>query len=363
MAPTTKELMERAKRRRTELQNAPPSSSTPSSPVFPATPSLPTPPAFNLDPVSGPFSVSPAANNAPNFNIRGISMAQLKNFGERELKRAPSKDERDTLQALWTLQVRDQLSKLTRNTTESWTPSSALEKASRRSIYSLFLLPNLQLYSGTLVDVLLLAMRAVNTPDLPNADSIHADELGTWLGEEISQARYAIKKKIIENARLNVAELAAELLSLVHAHHVPATLGLYMRLALLRRHIGLKHNANSFWGKVDQEMETFREGGSQDFVDLMQVIYEDDVREFGDPSTTGHTVKSFTDPNFTCPQWLRELFAVAPQVKRLPKQKGKNRKRKRSVTDVDENTGDNVRQNVDVQDAEGEGQPGAGEED
>jgi hypothetical protein len=96
---------------------------------------------------------------------------------------------------------------------------------------------------------------------------------------------------------------------------------------------------------------------------LMQVIYEDDVREFGDPSTTGHTVKSFTDPNFTCPQWLRELFAVAPQVKRLPKQKGKNRKRKRSVTDVDEAAGDNVRQNVDVQDAEGEGQPGAGEED
>jgi hypothetical protein len=42
-------------------------------------------------------------------------------------------------------------------------------------------------------------MRAVNTPDLPNADSIHADELGTWLGEEISQARYAIKKKVIVN--------------------------------------------------------------------------------------------------------------------------------------------------------------------
>lgn len=41
-----------------------------------------------------------------------------------------------------------------------------------------------------------LAMHAVNTPDLPKPDSIHADELGTWLGEEISQARYAIKKTV-----------------------------------------------------------------------------------------------------------------------------------------------------------------------
>ncbi|KAJ7775834.1 hypothetical protein B0H14DRAFT_3164506 [Mycena olivaceomarginata] len=239
MAPTTKELMERAKRRRTELQNAPPSSSTPSSPVFPATPSLPTPPVFNLDPVSGPFSVSPAANNAPNFNIRGISMAQLKNFGEREL----NKDERDTLQALWTLQVRDQLSKLTQNTTESWTPSSALEvralPSSRRPLSFCyyrrllvaastrsFCFPTSSFIRGHWWTYFCSQCVLSTPPDLPNADSIHADELGTWLGEEISQARYAIKKKIIENARLNVAELAAELLSLAHAHHVPATLGL-----------------------------------------------------------------------------------------------------------------------------------------
>ena len=39
-------------------------------------------------------------------------------------------------------------------------------------------------------------MRAVGTPDLPDPDSVHIDELITWLGEEISQARYAIKKKV-----------------------------------------------------------------------------------------------------------------------------------------------------------------------
>ncbi|KAF7376581.1 hypothetical protein MSAN_00074500 [Mycena sanguinolenta] len=68
-------------------------------------------------------------------------------------------------------------------------------------------------------------------------------------------------------------------------------------------------------------------GGSQAFVDLMEDIYEDDVRDFKDPSTTEHVLKSFSDPSFVCPQWLRELHKLAPQVKRLPKQKSKKRKR------------------------------------
>jgi hypothetical protein len=93
-------------------------------------------------------------------------------------------------------------------------------------------------------------MRTVTTPDLPNSDSVHVDELVAWLNKEISQARYAIKKKvcyhltcddvlmfchwqIIENSRSNVADIAEELLSLTHARFVPHTLGLYMRLALL----------------------------------------------------------------------------------------------------------------------------------
>ncbi|KAJ7835608.1 hypothetical protein B0H13DRAFT_2369256 [Mycena leptocephala] len=285
-------------------------------------------------------------------------MAQLKNFGERELKRVKldpctesdfrtylattSKDERDALQAIWTLQVRDQLSKLTQNTAEAWTPSSALEKAARRNIYSLLLLPNIQLYAGTLADVILLAMRAAGTPDLPDSDSVHVDELTAWLGEEISQARYAIKKKIIENARANVAEMAEALVSLVHTQHIPHTLGLYMRLALLRRHIGLNHSANAFWGKVDNELEAFREGELRALSSaLLEDIYADDIEQFNDPSTTEYAVKSFTDPNFTCPRWLRELYKMAPQVKRLPKQKSKTKKRKRSEDDDEAGPHDN----------------------
>jgi hypothetical protein len=42
-------------------------------------------------------------------------------------------------------------------------------------------------------------MRAAGTPDLPDSDSVHVDELTAWLGEEISQARYAIKKKVCDH--------------------------------------------------------------------------------------------------------------------------------------------------------------------
>lgn len=68
---STQELMARAKQRR---RHEPPPSSTPSSPGFPSTPILPMPPIFDL-------------NSGSALNIRGTSMAQLKNFGERELKR------------------------------------------------------------------------------------------------------------------------------------------------------------------------------------------------------------------------------------------------------------------------------------
>ncbi|KAJ7078982.1 hypothetical protein C8R43DRAFT_965920 [Mycena crocata] len=376
-ALSTKEILERAKCKRLEHQNAAPTpqrhpdSSIPSSPLLPPTPGAATPlPPLNLDFASSPFANS-LALTANALNIRGgTSMAQLKNFGERELKRAKlnaatesefrayittnSKDEHDVLAVLWTLQLRDQISKLTQDTTESWSPTRVLEKASRHFIYSLLLLPNLQLYSGTLAEAILLAMRAVNTPDLPSADSIHVDELSSWLGDEISQARYAIKKK---NIGLNVADLAAELLSQAHAQHVPATLGLYMRLALIRRNVAQKHNANKFWGKIDEEMEAFRAEGSQAFIDAIQDLYEADVAQYSDPSSTDHTLQSFADPNFACPRWLRELHSVALQVKALPKQKSKSRKRKRTVVS-DDNEG-----NGEVPNAEGSRESGGGGDD
>ncbi|KAJ6482711.1 hypothetical protein C8R45DRAFT_307051 [Mycena sanguinolenta] len=376
MPLSTKELLDRAKRNRANRQNAPPASSTPSSPSLPPTPSLQLlPPLFDLNSTPGPFPTTPGSTT---LTIRGTSLAQLKNFGERELKRVKlesstesdfrtylataSKDERDAMQAIWTLQVRDQLSKLAQNTAEAWTPTTGLEKAARRHIYSLLLLPNVQLYAGTLGDVILVAMRASNIPDLPDADSVHIDELAAWLGEEISQARYAVKKKIIENARSNVADMAADLLTIAHARHVPHTLGLYMRLALLRRHLGLQHSVNAFWGKVDDEMEESRKGGSQSFVDLLEVIYEDDVGEFKDPSTTEHPLKSFSDANFTCPKWLRELYKVAPQVKRLPKQKSKKRKRVVHADDEEEEAPDHSSHEQDNELPEGDGQVPEGEE-
>lgn len=72
---------------------------------------------------------------------------------------------------------------------------------------------------------------------------------------------------------------------------------------------------------------------------LLEDIYADDIEQFNDPSTTENTVNSFTDPNFTCPRWLRELYKVAPQVKRLPKQKSKTKKRKRVILEDDDEAG------------------------
>ena len=139
--------------------------------MFPQTPGLQPllPPPFSLDPPANSPFTTPASTSTTTLSICGTSMAQLKNFGERELKRTKlepatdsdfrtylavsryttsptrcclkcletsNKDERDALQALWTLQVRDQLSKLTQTTAESWTASSALEVRDHLSSFS-----------------------------------------------------------------------------------------------------------------------------------------------------------------------------------------------------------------------------------
>jgi hypothetical protein len=95
---------------------------------------------------------------------------------------------------------------------------------------------------------------------------------------------------------------------------------------------------------------------------LLETIYEEDIEEFEDPAKTEHTVKSFTDPSFDCPLWLRELHKVAPQVKPLPKQKGKSKKRKRIATEDVEDAADepcaNRSRGDDIDGPEGEGESG-----
>jgi hypothetical protein len=148
-----------------------------------------------------PFSNTSSYNMFPPPTRMGLPLiAQLKNFGDRTLKRIKlsdeseaefkrylevrmppipfmiqivtcfqtnSKEERDALQFIHTLELKDMLVKSSEERSENWTPSSKLavraflarntlrshsplsQKQIRKFIHALLLLPNIQYYSGT----------------------------------------------------------------------------------------------------------------------------------------------------------------------------------------------------------------------
>ncbi|KAJ7765114.1 hypothetical protein B0H14DRAFT_3510261 [Mycena olivaceomarginata] len=168
---------------------------TPSSPA-PASTSLP--PAGGMTPGGSlgvksspnPFSNTSSYNMFPPPTRMGLPLiAQLKNFGDRTVKQIKlsdeseaefkryletnSKEERDALQFIHTLELKDMLVKSSEERSENWTPSSKLAKQIRKFIHALLLLPNIQYYSVTIKSTVITAMRSSSIKDLPAADRIY----------------------------------------------------------------------------------------------------------------------------------------------------------------------------------------------
>ncbi|KAJ7737249.1 hypothetical protein DFH07DRAFT_966542 [Mycena maculata] len=333
-----------------------PTVSSTKSPQITSPSTLAPPLNLNGTNTANPFATS---SNNNTLGTRSIG-ASLKAFSECALKRVKldpateSKyklDERDTLQTLWMLELTDKVNKLHQDTAATWEPSTALQKAGRKNIYSALLLPNIHLYSGNVDEVILHAMRHAEIPEVPVEGGIGSDEFLAWLGRDITLACSSIKKTIGENMKTN---------------HVPLTLGLLMRIALLCRLVGMNHSVNTFCNNVDEELEVFAQNGPDEFVENLETLYELDIKANGDPSKVqnNHTIQSFNDPNLTCPSWLKHLHSFAPQVKRAQKGKGRaarNKKRKRTASDVGE--GDATAAAVQDNGGNNEAEQGGGEGD
>ncbi|KAJ7838295.1 hypothetical protein B0H14DRAFT_3700907 [Mycena olivaceomarginata] len=346
----------RQRRRLQENEMEPPSSPFPQG----GTSGTETPQGLGSSP--NPFSGG-APFNALGPSAMRTSTAQLKSFGDRALKRikltdeseaefrryleTSSKEERDALQLIHILELKDIFSKSTEERVENWTPSSNLAacvsaielKTIRKFIWALLLLPNIQYYAGTVEDTVIKGMRTSNIKELPSPDSLECDKLTSFVAREFSLARYAIKKTItvsLDEAKnadtKNIAGLAAELL--LHAKSVNATRGLYFRLAFIRAHVKENHSAGEFWSKVDEQLEELRRESPEDFVAALETAYEDDIVHGGDPDKT--EFKTGNPVGDGSPKWLQNLSAVAPLIRRVPKKQGNKRKRRAEPEEEDE---------------------------
>ncbi|KAJ7737210.1 hypothetical protein B0H14DRAFT_3516346 [Mycena olivaceomarginata] len=289
----------------------------------------------------------------PGGIVARTNTVQLKTAGERALKRFKVNDEtaaeyrryletanveeREALSTLYLLSVNEKLEASAANQTATWEVSATLKKCIRKYAWALLLLPTIHYYAGTVEDAIIVAMTSSNVPDVPDADGPeHAVFLGR-VGHEVTNGRYAMKKRIIasltDKELENIAKLAEDLLHYTDGKVRP-TLGLYMRLAFIRSHLARKHGEKEFWYKVDDELETFRKGGPGMLLSSLEVIYDDDIEEHGKPEDAriplGDQVHSGD------PKWLQRINTEASKIKRAVKKQGKKRKRVISDTGAED---------------------------
>ncbi|KAJ7738440.1 hypothetical protein B0H14DRAFT_3516015 [Mycena olivaceomarginata] len=262
-------------------ENSAPSSDRGSSPA-PVSMSLPPAGGMNpggslgVDSSPNPFSNGSSSNMFPAPTRMGLPLIpQLKNFGDRTLKRIKlsdesesefkryletnSKDERDALQFIHTLELKDMLVKSSEERSENWTPSSKLAKQIRKFIHALLLLPNIQYYSGTVESAVI---------DLPAADSFDCDQLTSFVARELSLARYAMKRTIQTSMdKTKGAEI----------HHITAMAAELLKHAPNRSHITQNHTAAEFWTKVDEQLQELHLESPEEFVGALETLYEEDL--------------------------------------------------------------------------------------
>ncbi|KAJ7306670.1 hypothetical protein DFH08DRAFT_824623 [Mycena albidolilacea] len=299
----------------------------------------PQPSSPSLDPTSSPNPfVAPSTLTLP----LATRTNQLRNFGEQALKKikldteseaefrtyieTSNPDERNAMQFLNTLQVKAFLSKSLQDRVTTWKSSPSLLKNIRKFVWALLLLPNVHWYAGTNENTIIEAMRNSNTPDLPPSDSTECEGLIKDVAREYSVQRSTLKKKIADTLvgkKVDIATLTASLV--VHSEHVNATMGLYLRVALIRLHCSQGHSTAAFWPKIDEQLAELRNEGSEELVSALQIVYEDDIETHGDPAKsefkTGAAVSSAN------PKWLRNIHSLAPLIQRFSRQQGTKRRR------------------------------------
>ncbi|KAK6975044.1 hypothetical protein R3P38DRAFT_3335211 [Favolaschia claudopus] len=343
------------------LRAAQPPPSTPDDRSNP--PSSPSP---FLPNTSNNFLGSDPATSPPNRSMpppsslllsSGISDTErLQNFGERLLKRVKvnedtraefmqyiqttNQQERDALHVFHLLHTKELLVNTTEERLKEWKPSKELAKVIRDHIWTILLLPNIKYYSGNVEAQIISTMRTNKVKELPAADSEEAPDLIKFVARELSLFRSQMKKEIADSLEddetRNIANLAEQLLE--HAPWVNPTLGLYYRIAFIRRHLRVhKHSISKFWGEVDAELEELHGVSAEEHLQSLRCGYDEDVVLFGDPTKTPHRPKSDT---FTadCAKRLKALSAAAAKVQTLGKKakNTKNRKRKRAAEPEEE---------------------------
>ncbi|KAJ7801160.1 hypothetical protein B0H14DRAFT_3489924 [Mycena olivaceomarginata] len=305
-------------------------------------------PQLDSDATQNPFL------NGPSSSL--ISQGQrLKSFGERALKRVKlteesqavfrqyieteSLEERQALQFMHTLQVEDLLNKGAEEASASWKASKTLAKTLREYIWTLLLLPSIRYYAGTVENTIISAARSNKVKGLPAANSNESPELVKWLGREFSIIRSEIKGTIKlsmddGSELVNVADLAEALLQ--HAPGVNPTLGLYHRLAFIRRHLRcFNRSIHDFWPKVDEGLEELHDAGPEDFLEAMKLNFEEDIETYRDPADSSHRPCSDTF-NDSCLKDLKTLLPLAPKIQRVATRKRSNKSKKRKHSEREE---------------------------
>ncbi|KAJ6550742.1 hypothetical protein B0H10DRAFT_2242564 [Mycena sp. CBHHK59/15] len=309
-----------------------------------------TPPAGNENGIEGTEQDSsrqgdePSPDRTPSSSSSSSSLVSYgrlvkrkMNFSETTSTRSP--DERQALLFAHVLQLLESSKK--NEKAELWTISPDLSKKISNYVQAFVFSPTTTSYRGLNIgEHIMKAMRECNVKSLPDEDDITAVDLVlTKIREKGTNYRNVYKTKVKESMgdkseMRNVAILAHKLLK---NSKIKPTLQFYQRLALIRwcikNYPGI--DDEEFWPKVDETIAKFRKQCETqlELDQCFNAIYEDDIKEYGDPAKTEYT----TSDDSSIPSWQQTLRQHTQNIRPAQHQGGGPSKRRRIDDDGSDN--------------------------
>ncbi|PBK58315.1 hypothetical protein ARMSODRAFT_1018113 [Armillaria solidipes] len=190
------------------------------------------------------------------------------------------------------------------------------------------------------------ALRDTKTKGLPAEDDVAGEEtLLSEISKALGHNRHQVKEKLLltvalpsGNQQANIAVVTSKIIGA--SSQIPATLQLYMRLALVRSQL-IKYpelEANKFWPQVDHVCAGFLAKSKEKYTFALNGIYQQDLARFGEPEDVSKHYQTVKLDSPTLSPWVSILNAQFSRVqpRSLTKDKDERPVKRRRLATVSE---------------------------
>ncbi|KAF8994930.1 hypothetical protein BDZ89DRAFT_1149853 [Hymenopellis radicata] len=317
---------ERMRRQQADASAPIPESTTPSSPF--STDSAGTSPGATIstsqerDNMPNSFAVASQKRSRVDLGKEIVKRQKLGVEAERDFMKyceMESPVERELVSVALLYDIRSQLQKAHKQKDKMWKLPEGLKKDSSLFMKALICSPFASGYTDTAKQVIMQALRESGRKSVPSLEE--TDKCRIMLratGRKWSQYRNQVKTKIQKSIKAkktrNIAHLAKDIIG-DDSDSIPITLALYHRLAFLQYHVEQNYTEKQHWIQALSELKQ-NAASDEEFVtithNMLHLIYEEDIKKYGDPTTTN--VRVAEEKNAA--DWVTKMWALSAKIER-----------------------------------------------